>query len=565
MVDIKLIKDKPYYQYAIQVTNGNIVACKYVKLACQRFLNDLKRDDLTLKYKKVDKYIKFISLFRHFKGASNNKPFILSPWQSFIVCNVFGWYWVATNTRRYTQSYIEVARKNGKSSLLVAMALIAMVDEPGAEVLFAANTREQGGVCFELGQGFVEKFDPHGNHFKAYQNKITFKDNRSFCKVVSSDPKGLDGYNCAFGIVDEFAAATNTKVRDVIRSSQGQRTNPHLATITTAGLTKICPCYELREMCIDILAGLKFDDSMFTMIYTLDEGDNIENEECWIKANPNLDITVSRQFLRDQITMAKNLPSMLGEKLAKHFDVYQDVASIWLPDDVVLSCFDKSITKDIFTFDDIIYVGVDLASVSDLTAVAYMKVVQGETAQDDEFYFSLDYYLPTDTLRKPQFNQFREWFREGYGIMTPGNVTDYDYVNNDIVKMSEQTNIYVIAYDRFGSTQWAISATELGFNMVPFGQNAPNFSPAVSLFERLALTGKIHIAMNPITRYCINNVQLKEDIHGNRMPVKNEDTETATIMAKIDGVVAMLEAMGYYLGTKRYNNTVDVWGYENKK
>lgn len=560
MTDIELeITNRKYYIYAQQVVSGDIISCNYVKLACKRFLSDLQRDDLVFKYKKVDKYIKFIALFKHFKGSANNKPFILEPWQQFIVANIIGWVWKGSGRRRYTQSYIEIPRKNGKTALMVALALIAAVDEPGGEILFAANTQDQARVAFELAQGFVEKFDPHQNHFKAYQNKITFKDNRSFIKVVSSDPKGLDGYNCNFGIVDEFHAATDTKVRDVIRSSQGQRENPHLATITTAGLNKICPCYELREMCIDILSDIKFDDSMFAIIYTLDNGDNWENPLVWPKANPNLNVTVSPQFLQEQITMGKNLPSAEVEKKVKHFDTWIDVSSIWLPDDVILNCFDKLVTKDMFTMDDIIYIGVDLASVSDLTAVAYMKVIQGETVQDDEFYFYLDYYLPSDTLRKPIFNMFREWFREGYGTMTEGNVTDYDYINNDIVKMSQQTNIYVIAYDRYNSTQWVLAAQELGFNLVPFGQNAPNYSPSISLFERLALTGKIHIAMNPITRYCINNVQLKEDAHGNRMPVKSDDTETAKRMAKIDGVIAMLEAMGYYLGMVRYNNTVDVW------
>lgn len=556
---------KPYYQYAQQVLSGEILACRYVHLACKRFIDDLHRDDLVFKYKKVDKYIKFIALFRHFKGASNNKPFILEPWQTFIVANIIGWYWQETGRRRYTQSYIEVPRKNGKTALTVALSLIAAVDEPGGEILFAANTQEQARVAFELAQGFVEKFDPHQNHFKAYQNKITFKDNRSFIKVVSSDPKGLDGYNCNFGIVDEYHAATDTKVRDVIRSSQGQRENPHLATITTAGMNKICPCYDLREMCIDILANIKQDDSMFTMIYTLDEGDNYENEDVWIKANPNLDITVSRQFLREQVTMAKNMPSMEAEKLVKHFCVWQDVSSIWLPDDVVLSLFDKDVTPSTFTPDDYIYVGVDLASVSDLTATAYMKVVPGETVQDDEFYIYVNYYLPADTLRQNKFTQMREWFREGYGKITPGNVTDYDYINNDMYNMSQHTTIYVITYDKYNSTQWVLAAQDLGFNLIPFGQNAPNFSPAIATFERAALSGKLHIAMNPITRYCINNVALKEDIHGNRMIVKSDDTNTATRMAKIDGVVAMLMVIGYYIGTKRYNNTVEVWNSTTSK
>lgn len=566
MIDVELIKDTKYYNYALDVVNGDIVACKYIKLACQRFLNDLNRADLVFKYKKVDKYIKLVSLFRHFKGSANGKPFILEPWQTFIVANIFGFYWVETNRRRYTQSYIEVARKNGKTATLCALALISMIEEPGGEVAFSANTIEQARVAFELSQGFVEKFDPHGNHFKAYQNKITFKDNRSFCKMLSSDPKGLDGASTSFGIVDEYHAATDTKVRDVIRSSMGQRQNPHLATITTAGLTKICPCYELREMCIDILAGIKYDDSMFTMIYTLDETDNWEDESLWIKANPNLGITVSPQFLHEQITMAKNMPSSLPEKLVKHFCVWTDTSAIWLPEDVVLSCFDKNVTKDTtFTMDDYIYVGVDLASVSDLTAVAYMKVVQGETVQDDEFYIYLDYYLPSDTLRQNKFTQMREWFREGYGTITPGNVTDYDYINNDMYKMSQHTTIYSIAYDKYNSTQWVLAAQDLGFNLVPYGQNAPNFSPAIATFERAALSGKLHIAVNPITRYCINNVALKEDIHGNRMIVKSDDTNTSTRMAKIDGVVAMLMVIGYYIGTKRYNNTVEVWDSSTSK
>ena len=225
---------KPYYEYADKVLNGSIVVGEYIKLACERFQNDLKREDLEFREEKVYLAIQFISTLRHYTGKHSGKPFILEGWQQFIVANIVGWYWKDSGTRRYTSSYIEVSRKQGKTALAAALCLYYLIADG-----------EDG----------------------AYRADILFSLTSSKLKVLAADDSKLDGFNASFGLLDEYHAAANSKVRDVIKSSMGMRENPHLCTITTAGFDKSLPCYQLRTVAIEVLNHLKEDDSMFIAIY----------------------------------------------------------------------------------------------------------------------------------------------------------------------------------------------------------------------------------------------------------------------------------------------------------
>lgn len=536
---------KPYYEYAEKVLNGDIVAGNYIKLACERFQNDLKRDDLVFREDKVDLAIQFISTLKHYTGKHSGKQFILEEWQQFIVANIVGWYWKETGTRRYTSSYIEVSRKQGKTALAAALCLFYLIadGEDGAEVLLAANSKEQAKIAFDMCSKFCKGLDPKGKYLTAYRADILFNITNSKLKVLAADDTKLDGFNASFGLLDEYHSAATSKVRDVIKSSMGMRENPHLCTITTAGFDKSLPCYQLRTVAIEILNHLKEDDSMFIAIYCLDEGDKWDSEKNWIKCAPNLGVTVSKKYIREQVRQAKNNPSDEVGVKTKTLNIWCDSATVWIPEDYIVKCSNK-VDFSLLKGKDC-YIGVDLGATSDLTAVSFL-IVDG-----DKYYFKTNYYLPESALEeKVNKELYKLWNRLGLLTITGGNTTDYDYITRDILKAREDVNIVHLAYDKYNATQWAIDCTEQGLPLEEYAQTLGIFNRPTKELERLILSGKAVIDNNDITRDCFRNVVLKSDYCDNVKPIKTHDAK------KIDGVIAMIMALGGYLLTPHYSNTI---------
>ena len=536
---------KPYYRYIEDVSSGKVVVGENIKLAIQRFQNDIQREDLVFKEDVVDGAIDFISTLKHFTGKSSGQNFILEDWQAFIVANIVGWYWKDTDNRRYSSSYIEISRKQGKTALAAALCLYFLIadGEDGAEVDLAANSKEQAKIAFSFCSTFTKQLDPKAKYLKAYRDSILLDANNSKLKVFAADDSKLDGFNASFGLIDEYHSAKNSKVRDVIKSSMGMRQNPHLCTITTAGFDKTLPCYKLRSTAIDVLNGLKEDDSMFIAIYCLDEQDDWTNEDNWCKCSPNLDVTVTSKYIREQVQSAINNPSEEVGVKTKTLNLWCDTAQVWLPETYIIKA---SKNVDLQNLKDYpCYVGVDLASTSDLTAVSYLVV------KDDRYYFRTDYYLPESALReKADRELYKYWKQMGLLKITDGNVTDYDYITNDLMTNSNIVNIQKVGYDKYNSTQWAITATDLGLPLEEYPQTLGNFNKPTREMERLLLSGKAVIDNNEITRWCFKNVTLKSDYNGNVKPNKSINAK------KIDGAISMIQALGMYLDTPHYTNEI---------
>lgn len=415
--------------------------------------------------------------------------------------------------------------------------------EDGAEVDLAANSKEQAKIAFSFCKTFTKQLDPKSKYLKAYRDSILLDLNNSKLKVFAADDTKLDGFNASFGLIDEFHSAKNSKVRDVIKSSMGMRQNPHLCTITTAGFDKTLPCYKLRETAIEILNELKQDDSMFIAIYSLDTGDDWTDESNWVKCAPNLDITVTSKYIKEQVLSAINNPSEEVGVKTKTLNLWCDVAEVWLPESYLI----KSTTK--FKWEDFkdcpCYVGVDLAATSDLTAVSYMIV------KDGIYYFKTDYYLPESALvEKADRELYKYWKRQGLLKITKGNVTDYDFITNDMMTYSNIVSIQKVGYDKYNSTQWAITATDLGLPLEEYPQSLGNFNKPTREMERLILSGKAKIDNNEITRWCFKNVTLKSDHNGNVKPNKSIRAK------KIDGVISMIQALGMYLDSPHFSNQI---------
>ena len=539
--------NKAYIQYPVDVIAGNVIAGKHIKKACERFFSLMDDDRYMFLEEKVDKVIRLYHHLRHFKGRHSGKPFVLEPWQEWIIASIYGFYNKSDGSRLTQTVYIEVARKNGKTALAAGIGLNALIndDEDGAEVYFAANSKDQVKIsAWPLCSNFAKAFDPKEKYLKVYRDTINFDKTISWLKVLAADSTKLDGPNPSTFILDEYHAAKSNSLKAVLESGQGTRDNPLEIIITTAGFDKLGPCYELRTTATEILNGLKEDDSFFMAIYSLDENDDWKDEANWIKSNPNMDVTVKSSYLRKEVRKAMNTPSDEVNVKTKNLNMWCDSSDVWIPDDYILAC-SRKVDLDDFTTKDDCFAGIDLSSTSDLTCVSFM------IPKDDKFYFKTLYYLPEEALEtKKNKEQYSEWVRLGFLKLTPGNVVDYDYILDDILSVDKRLYIVKVGYDSWNATQFVINATDKGLPREPVSQSIGNFNRPTKEMERVILSGNVVIDNNPITRFCFRNVVMKLDHNGNTKPSKEYRDK------KIDGVISMIEAMGVCLMTPQYSNSI---------
>ena len=544
------VKETEYYKYAKGVIDGSIVAGELVRLACKRFIDDLERPDLEFRAEIVDRFITFCSLIKHFKGKSAGEQFKLEPWQQFIGANILGFYYKGTDDRKYTNSLICVARKMGKTCLAAAFCLWFLIGdgESGAEVDLAANSRQQAQIAYEFVQNYARQLDPSGKELKCLRNGIKLKLNDSNLNVFAADSTKLDGFNASFALIDEYHAAKDSRLYDVLKSSQGQRKNPHLMVISTVGFSITSPFKKLYDTDAEVLHGIKEDDSTFAMIFALDDGDDWRDEKVWRKIAPNLDITVTTKYLREQVIQAENNVSAETGILVKNFNVWQQVTNIWIPDSYVNRCFKKISYSDFNEDTSLCYCGTDLAAVGDMTAVSCMFTKDG----DDKLYFITEYFLPETALTEsPNRELYKQWKRQGLLTITEGNVTDYTYVTKMLLTRNSHIPIRKVAYDSWNSVQWAIQCEEAGLPLEPYSQSIGNFNRPTRELERLIRSQKVVFQTNEITRWMFRNVLLKHDHNDNVKPTKG-----GTQGQKIDGVIAILEALGIYLLEPRYSGEI---------
>lgn len=539
--------NKTYIQYPVDVISGNVIAGKHIKKACERFFSLMDDDRYMFLEEKVDKVIRLYHHLRHFKGRHSGKPFVLEPWQEWIIASIYGFYNKSDGSRLTQTVYIEVARKNGKTALAAGIGLNALIndDEDGAEVYFAANSKDQVKIsAWPLCSNFAKAFDPKEKYLKVYRDTINFDKTISWLKVLAADSTKLDGPNPSTFILDEYHAAKSNSLKAVLESGQGTRDNPLEIIITTAGFDKLGPCYELRTTATEILNGLKEDDSFFMAIYSLDENDDWKDEANWIKSNPNMDVTVKSSYLRKEVRKAMNTPSDEVNVKTKNLNMWCDSSDVWIPDDYILAC-SRKVDLDDFTTKDDCFAGIDLSSTSDLTCVSFM------IPKDGKFYFKTLYYLPEEALEtKKNKEQYSEWVRLGFLKLTSGNVVDYDYILDDILSVDKRLYIVKVGYDSWNATQFVINATDKGLPMEPVSQSIGNFNRPTKEMERVILSGNVVIDNNPITRFCFRNVVMKLDHNGNTKPSKEYRDK------KIDGVISMIEAMGVCLMTPQYSNSI---------
>lgn len=532
-----------YYKYIKDVLEGKQITSEFIKLQVKRLEEFKKRDDLYFDEAAVKTCFDFIYQMRHFTGEANGKNFKLTPWQKWVIGSVVGIKRKVDDTRLCRELYLMVSRKQGKSSLIAALALYFLVidGEANPSIACLASTRDQARILFEMIQKYASSLDPNHEVLKSMRNQLRFPKNNGEVKVYSSDSSKLDGLNISLGVLDEGAVQKDNLLYSVMKSSMGQRKQPLMVQISTAGfLLDGYPFYETYKMSIEILHGVKTQDEFFPFLYVLDPDDDWQNDEdCWVKAAPNLDITVSRQYLREQVNAARNDASQMVPVMTKNFNMFCQSKNTWIPQELIVRNMQPI---DLHDFEGkICYIGVDLGSVSDLTSLTVM-------IPDEKFYFKTYTFLPEDTYREhPNKKLYEQFIREGSLIITPGNVCDYDYIIKKMKEINEILNIQSVAYDKWNSSQWAITCTDEGFNMQPYSQSIGNFNKPTKEFERTLKEGKIVLDKSMNVAYEFGNVFLKMDFNGNTKPEKDSYNN------KIDAVISILTAFGSYLDNPKDN------------
>ena len=510
-----------------------MASCKWVRLACERHIKDLRREDIWFDAATAEFAIKFIEFLPQSKGEFAGKPLILQEWQKFIVGSIFGWR-KPDGTRRFKKAYIEIPRKNGKTTLAAAIALYGLIadGEEGAEVYFAATKREQAAICFDEACNMINQ-SAELDEVKALNSQISFAGSKA--KKISADKK-QSGLNVHMAIIDELWEHPTSKTVDLMTTGTGSRMQPLIFEITTAGERTDCVCYDHHKLTKEVLQGVKINDSWFGVIYAPDKDDDIHDKATWYKSNPNLGVSKKLAYMEEQYTTATTMPSYMNAFMQLDLDAWVGSHSLWVEDEHWTACVGfPSIEKTPC------WGGLDKASVRDFTAFTLCFDVGGVV------HFKRWFWIPEATYKARKMNatstDLDEWIANKWLKVTPGNALDDTVVINDIIELSKIYDIRSIGYDRHKAETLASQLASAEIEIYEFGQGYLSMSEPTKALEKTYVNRNCTHDGSPVQRWMMTNVLLSTDPAGNIKIDKSKSTE------KVDGPVSEVMAYGTYLST----------------
>lgn len=487
----------------------------------------------------ADYAVAFIESLCHTKGTWAGKPFELIDWQEQIIRDLFGTL-KPNGYRQFNTAYIEIPKKQGKSELAAAVALLLTCGdgEERAEVYGCAADRQQAAIVFDVAADMVRMCPALSKRVKilASQKRLIYTPTNSFYQVLSAEAYSKHGFNIHGVVFDELHTQPNRKLFDVMTKGSGDaRMQPLYFLITTAGTDTHSICYETHQKAKDIIEGRKIDPTFYPVIYGADENDDWTDPKVWRKANPSLDITVGIDKVRDACESAKQNPGEENAFRQLRLNQWVKQAVRWMP----MEKWDKCA----FTVDEdelegrVCYGGLDLSSTTDITAFV---LVFPPLDEEDKYIILPYFWIPEEnlTLRVNRDHvPYDLWERQGYLQTTEGNVVHYGFIEKFIERLGERFNIREIAFDRWGAVQMVQNLEGMGFTVVPFGQGFKDMSPPTKELMKLVLEQKIAHGGHPVLRWNMDNIFIRTDPAGNIKPDKEKSTE------KIDGAVATIMAL----------------------
>lgn len=487
----------------------------------------------------ADFAVNFIECLSHTKGKWAGKKFELIDWQEQIIRDVFG-ILKPSGYRQFNTAYIEIPKKQGKSELAAAVALLLCCGdgEERAEVYGCAADRQQASIVFEVAADMVRMCPALNKRVKILTaaKRIIYLPTNSFYQVLSAEAYSKHGFNIHGVVFDELHTQPNRKLYDVMTKGSGDaRTQPLYFLITTAGNDTKSICYETHQKAKDIIEGRKHDATFYPVIYGADENDDWTDPKIWKKANPSLGITVDLEKVKAACNSAKQNPAEENSFRQLRLNQWVKQAVRWMPMDKWDKCAFPVNPDDLKG--RVCYGGLDLSSTSDITAFV---LVFPPIENDDKYYVLPFFWLPEENidLRVKRDNVLYDvWERQGYLYTTEGNVVHYGFIEKFIEEQGKIYNIREIAFDRWGAVQMTQNLEAIGFIVVPFGQGFRDMSPPTKELMKLTLEQKIAHGGQPVLRWMMDNIYIRTDPAGNIKPDKEKSTE------KIDGAVATIMAL----------------------
>jgi len=487
----------------------------------------------------ADFAVAFIESLCHTKGTWAGKKFELIDWQEQIIRDLFGTL-KPNGYRQFNTAFIEIPKKQGKSELAAAVALLLTCGdgEQRAEVYGCAADRQQASIVFEVAADMVRMCPALSKRVKilASQKRIIYIPTNSFYQVLSAEAYSKHGFNIHGVVFDELHTQPNRKLFDVMTKGSGDaRMQPLYFLITTAGTDTHSICYETHQKAKDILEGRKIDPTFYPVIYGADENDDWTDPKVWEKANPSLGITVGIDKVQTACESAKQNPSEENSFRQLRLNQWVKQAVRWMPMDKWDKCAFAVNEDDLRG--RVCYGGLDLSSTTDITAFV---LVFPPLDEEDKYIILPYFWIPEDTLDlrvKRDHVPYDVWERQEYLQTTEGNVVHYGYIEKFIEQLGKRFNIREIAFDRWGAVQMVQNLEGMGFTVVPFGQGFKDMSPPTKELMKLTLEQRIAHGGHPVLRWNMDNIFVRTDPAGNIKADKEKSTE------KIDGAIATIMAL----------------------
>lgn len=542
--------------YMRMVQSGEIPACNWTRYAVQRQLDDLAReqsDDWPWVFDPVRavRPCEFIELLPHIKGKWARAGMLISleAWQSFVVSTIFGWVHRDTGLRRFRDVYLEIPRKNAKSTLSSGIALYMLTadGEQGAEVYSAATTKDQARIVFDVAKSMADR-SPEMRTWLGLaimQHQLTVASTSSVFKPLAAEGSTQDGLNVHLGVIDELHAHKRRDLYDVIDTARGAREQPLLLVITTAGTDLSGICYERRTYLTKVLSGVVQDHNTFGIIYSIDEGDDPFVESSWAKANPNWLVSVLREDMEAASRKAVNSESSRNNFFTKRLNVWVNGESAWMDMVAWAKCSDPTLHLPDFAGEKC-WMGLDLAEKKDFAALALVfqrealwEVEPGVYEPRMTWHVCIRLYLNELAVQESGNAHLSGWARAGYVQVTDGDITDFDVLADDMRSYCQMFDVQEIAFDPALSMYFASKLLKEGLPLVEITQRAMFFTPPLIQVENLVHEKKLKFDGNPVMTWMVSNLVVKvSKFNELRSPTKERPEN------KIDGPMAMLMALG---------------------
>lgn len=549
-------------KYARDVVAGKVAACKWVRLACKRHLDDLaKSKDKAYPYyfdaDAGEKACAFIQLLPHSKGkwARDGQRLILSPWQCFITAVPYGWKRRKNDMRRFREIYAEIPRKNGKSQYGAGVGLYMFCadDEYGAEIYSGATTEKQAWEVFGPARIMMQKTPGlmRAAGIEVWAKALALPSDGSKFEPVIGKPGDGSSPSCA--LIDEFHEHDTPDLIDTMQTGMGAREQPMTVIITTAGYNLGGPCFDKHTEAKRMLEGVIENDELFAIIFSIDtepyqwNGEEVPADD-WAapaslkKANPNFGVSVDEDYLLSQQRRAVINPIEQNRFKTKHLNVWCSARNAWMNLQQWQLCADPHLTLDEFAGEPC-WIVLDLASKNDICA--FVILFRRKIAGADHYYAFGRYYLPEDAIEdSPNSALYRKWVAQGHLIETDGAEIDFDVIREDVKPFASRFQVQEVAYDPWRATQLAHQLMKDGATVVEYRQTVQNMSPPMKEVLAAVKAGRFHHDDNPVLNWMISNVVAKEDAKENIYPRKDRPE------MKIDGPVALIMGVGRMLASE---------------